>query len=159
MNKIAVFAVILLVVLIGYYVFVMKAQKPEVYLITSPDGSYQTTFADALKVAKTFDPDATLATAEQIKAVQSLGAQWCSTGWGEDGVRRFPMQISAPGCGPPGVVAWGPTDPKANVIVFGIKPTQDQVASSGSKLKVLPFYDPAISAKDTNPMKWSQWDP
>ena len=159
MNKIAVVVIILLVVLIGYYVFVIKAQKPEVYLITSPDGSYQTTFADALNVAKTFDPNATLATAEQINAVQSLGAQWCSTGWGADGIRRYPMQMSAPGCGGPGLQTWGPADPKANVIVYGIKPTQDQVASSGSTLKVLPFYLPNTSAVDTNPMKWSQWDP
>jgi hypothetical protein len=158
MGKLIGLVVVLIILAVIYYLYIHKG-KPEVYLITSPDGSYQTTFADALKVAKTFDPDATLATAEQIKEVQSLGAQWCSTGWGEDGVRRFPMQISAPGCGEPGVVAWGPTDPKANVIVYGIKPTQDQVASSESKLKVLPFYDPAISAKDTKSMKWSQWDP
>lgn len=69
------------------------------------------------------------------------------------------MQMAAPGCGGGGLQTWGPTDPKANVIVYGIKPTQDQVASSGSKLKVLPFYLPSTSAVDTKPLKWSQWDP
>lgn len=160
MNKLAIIIVLCVVIVLAYYVYITQyARKPEVYLITSIDGSYQTSFADALNVARTFDSSATLATPDQINAAQAIGAQWCSTGWLSDQSRKFPMQMYASGCGGPGLQNWGPASPVANVTVYGVKPTQDQVTASGSKLKVLPFYGPATNAGDTKLVKWSQYDP
>jgi hypothetical protein len=159
MGKIVVLIVVLIICAVGYYLYINKG-KPEVYLITSPDGSYKTSFKDALNVARTFDSNATIATSEQIAEAYSLGAQWCSTGWDSGGLRKFPMQVVAPGCGDvAGVQLWGPPDLVANVTVYGVKPTQKQVEESETKLKVLPFYLPATSITDPKPMKWSRWDP
>lgn len=152
--------VVLFIIAVLYYTYVVYlSKKSEVYLITSSDGSYQTSFTEALAVAQTFDPSATLATTEQLAEAQAAGAQWCSTGWAADGIRRYPMQVTASGCGSKGIQTWGNDGGKGNVLVYGVKPTLEDVAASGSKLKILPFYVPATWAGDTNPVKWSQWSP
>ena len=99
MHKGLTIIVVLLVLLIVYYVVVHMGGKKEVYVITSNDGGYQTSFEESKSVVKSFDSNAELATYDQVLEAQKAGAQWCSAGWMIDGRGAFPMQGTYPGCG------------------------------------------------------------
>lgn len=161
MHKLVVLVVVLLVVLIGYFVFTHLGGKKEVYLITSASGGYETSFADAPRVAKLFDPNAELATYDQVVESFKAGAQWCSTAWMADGRSGFPMQGVFPGCGSNQVNIWSPDNKLANVMVYGIKPSEADAIQlrkdKGITQWVFPFYQPV--GTDTKPRKWSQYDP
>jgi hypothetical protein len=160
MHKGLAIIVVLLVLLIVYYVVVNMGDKKEVYVITSNDGSYRTSFEESKSVVKLFDSNAELATYDQVLEAQKAGAQWCSSGWMNDGRGAFPMQGTYPGCGISSVNIWTPDSKKANIIAYGVKPNEEDVRKMRVEKKlsywILPFYQPVSG--DTKPRKWSQYD-
>ncbi len=161
MTKLVFLIVVLLVVLVGYLVFTRIGSKKEVYLITSLSGGYETSFADAPRVAKLFDPNAELATYDQVNESFKAGAQWCSAAWMADGRSGFPMQGIFPGCGSSQLNIWGSDTRLANVMVYGVKPSEEEAnqmrKDKGITHWVFPFYQPV--GNDPKPRKWSQYDP
>lgn len=159
MNKVVLVSVIVVLLLVVFFM-VMQEGKKEVYLITSLSGGYDITFEDAKKIVKTFDSNAELATYDQVVASQKAGSQWCSNGWMADGKSGFPMQGVFPGCGEANVNIWGADTKKANIIAYGVKPSEKEMQQMRIDKKVpywiMPFFQPS-SATD-KARKWSQYD-
>lgn len=156
MNKVVLIAVIIVLLLI----IMIYTGKKEVYLITSGSGAYETFFEDAKKIVKSFDKNAELATLDQVLESQKAGSQWCSTGWVAEGKTVFPMQGVFPGCGAATVNTWGPDTKKANIVAYGVKPSEEEMKKIRTEKNVpywiLPFFQPSSAADKSR--KWSQYD-
>ena len=99
------------------------AKKKEVF---QPDIGYTKTSGEADSVCRQYN--STVSNFQQLIDAVGNGAQWCSTGWTKNDsgnlVGMYPMQVSAPDCGDGGygVREWTPTDGKASVNCYGVKP-------------------------------------
>jgi len=98
---------------------------------------YNWSKAEAQDQCKVYDPNARLATYNELVRAQRAGADWCSTGWVSDrSSAHYPITRSRAGCGNnPGIQTYLPPSGKAGVNCYGIKPTKTTENSS----KIAPF--------------------
>lgn len=108
-----------------------KLQQPEVFYVSS--GGYTTKQSDAESVCQTYG--ARVASTADLTAAQTMGADWCATGWVSDSTdAKYPISTSIQGgCGngSTGVMTFTPGSKQAGVNCFGKKPTQGAALAKG----------------------------
>jgi hypothetical protein len=120
---------------------VAAPSEPEVFQVSQ--GGYTTTKAAAAAVCTQYG--AQLATKAQVQTAANRGADWCSTGWvADEDAAYYPAQVARPGClsagGSPGLIPYTPTDKKAAVNCYGVKPNASAAKAGES---ILPFNQPS----------------
>lgn len=112
-----------------------KIPGPTQVFAVGPD--YRYTQAEAADVCSRYG--AKVATTAQLEEAQRSGADWCFSGWVEEGSGKWPITTNPiPGCGWRGVMNWTPdwsNPPRAGVNCYGPKPRPDDV----KKGEILPF--------------------
>ena len=108
---------------------------------------YDYTKQEALDKCKLYNAD--LATDSQLKDAYNKGAEWCSTGWLKDSdIPKYPMQTSKPGCGNIGISEYLPTNNKAGINCYGVRPTNVS--------NLLPFNNNNINTQDCVVSDWGE---
>jgi hypothetical protein len=105
-----------------------KSNQPTVFAVGL---DYRYTKDQASNICSQYN--AQVATLDQLKQAQLMGADWCATGWVSDSDSAiYPITTSTQGgCGngQTGIMFWTPSDNKAIVNCYGIKPDQTQYPS------------------------------